>query len=120
MLFYKLKSLINKEMIIDVNGTIRSDEALDAFDKLIIDIQKKITTSVINKIILDFKNLRLINSSGIGKLLLFNKSLEECNVQLEIKELSPSLYQIFRFARIENILTIQKKDYSICKKRLMK
>lgn len=110
MLFYKLKSLTDKEMSIDINGTIRSDEALDALDKLIIDIQKKIEKLDLKSIFLDLKDLRLINSSGIGKLLLFNKSLKDSNIRLVIKELSPSLNQIFRFARIEDILEIQKKS----------
>ncbi len=108
MLVYKLVELTDLKIVINVAGSIRTDESLEEFDKLIMDVNRKVYELNLEEVILDFEGLHLINSSAIGKLLQFNKNLSKLKIELVISGLSHSLNQIFRFARIQDVLSIRE------------
>lgn len=87
-----------------LNGPIRSDESLDLFAELIENLLQ--TCDGIDKVVLNFQEVKLINSSGIGKMLMLNKELKNTNKHLYISSLSPALKQLFKFAKIEDVVHI--------------
>lgn len=110
MFAYKLKELLEDKISIKVSGTVRSDESLDKLDEMIQDIYVQVDTKKLTRVVLDFSSLRLINSSGIGKLLLLNRNLSGRKAKLILVGLAPALLQIFRFARIEDVITIRDRE----------
>ncbi len=58
------------------------------------------------KIILDFKNVLYIGSSGIGKILLFYKTLALKNQTLEIINTPPHILQLFNVLRLNTVFSI--------------
>ena len=101
--------IVQSEDIIRFNpeGSIRSDESLDVFAEM----SEKVTSLALKQrlnVIIDFSGLKLINSSGIGKLLMLNKSIKGNGLDFSITGLSPTLNQLFKFARIDAVLNIVK------------
>lgn len=89
-----------KKIIVKLVGSVRSDESLDKFS----DIVEELTLDLPDRgdiVLLDFEEIKLINSSGIGKMLVLNKTLMENDCKLYLYKLSPELKQLFKFARIE-------------------
>lgn len=84
-----------------LNGSIRSDDSLEIFSDVIAKLSDNMPEAGID-VVFDFSMVKLINSSGIGKMLLFNKFLLDSKSKLYIKGLSPALRQLFQFARIED------------------
>ena len=87
-----------------LNGPIRNDESLDLFSELIENLLQDCDS--FEKIVLNFNEVKLINSSGIGKMLMLNKELKAKNKKLFISSLTPALKQLFKFAKIEEIVHI--------------
>lgn len=92
-------------IVVKLNGSVRSDESLEIFSGLIAELNDKIRQRP-QSVVFDFTLLKLINSSGIGKMLVFNKVLLEGQNQLYLVGVSPALKQLFKFARIDKLLQI--------------
>lgn len=60
------------------------------------------------KIILDLSGLEFINSSGIGKLLIFYKKARHSGTETEIQGISEELFSLFRAIRLDKLITINK------------
>jgi len=95
----------NGYVIVKLTGSIRSDDALDSFTEIITQLSDKVLLKKIN-VVFDFTGLKLINSSGIGKMLVFNKFLLEKECNLYLTGVSPALRQLFKFARIDQLLKL--------------
>jgi anti-anti-sigma factor len=60
----------------------------------------------INKIIADFKQLRYVNSTGLGVLLHFNKSAKEKGGCFKIANLNENVYEIIEIIGAASLLDI--------------
>lgn len=57
---------------------------------------------------LDLSGLEFINSSGIGKLLLFIKKAKNLGKETEIKGISNDIFTLFKAIRLDKIIAIEK------------
>lgn len=60
------------------------------------------------KLILDFKELRLITSAGIGSLLKLYHEVNEWDCQLWIVGVQPGVEEIIRGSRLDQVLDLAK------------
>lgn len=82
---------------IDNEGTQKFQENLD-------DVLNKSG----QKISLDLSKLEFINSSGIGKLLIFYKKARHSGIETEINGISEELFSLFRAIRLDKLITIKR------------
>jgi anti-sigma B factor antagonist len=60
------------------------------------------------KVILDLSNVPTMGSSGIGKILMFFKSLKESNSVFEIKGIHENLYPFFKAVKLDKLFPISQ------------
>ncbi len=96
--------------IIDFCGSIRSSDELDDLSQVI----KHETNKSNVKLLLDFKEVDFINSSGLGRLILAAKKLSEESGTLSIMNLSEELDELFTFTKLkEKIATYKNEEEAI-------
>lgn len=98
-------SRLKKEVditIIDVSGSIKTNEDYDAFKNAIDDVLDKGCVNVL----LNFKSVNFINSSGLGRLILAAKRINGDNGSLKIAELSDDLRELFTFTRLDSKIQV--------------
>lgn len=62
----------------------------------------------LEKIIIDFSNVTSIDSSGIGKLLLLNKTQEDNGRQFMLRNISSDyIKKVFKMIKIDQVLLIE-------------
>jgi len=92
--------------IIDFSGSIRSSDELDNLSRVIDD---EIKTNNVN-LLLDFKEVDFINSSGLGRLILAAKKLSEQSGKLNIMNLSEELDELFTFTKLKEKIAVYKNE----------
>ncbi len=93
--------------VIELNGSIKTGEDYDAFKKAIDDVINKGCVNVV----LNFKSVNFINSSGLGRLILAAKRINEDNGALKIAELSDDLTELFAFTRLDSKIQIFETEH---------
>ncbi len=58
------------------------------------------------KVVMDLSLVPTIGSSGIGKILLFYKSLESIRSQFEIKGIQDNLHRLFKSVKLDKLFPI--------------
>ncbi len=93
------------------NGTIQmsiegriDNEGIQKFQENLDEVLNKSG----EKIQLDLSKLDFINSSGIGKLLIFYKKARHSGIETEIKGISEELFSLFRAIRLDKLITIKR------------
>jgi anti-anti-sigma factor len=61
-----------------------------------------------SKISLDFSKITFINSSGIGKLLLFYKKFKNKGGELVISGINDDVYALFKAILLDKLIKIEK------------
>jgi len=82
---------------VDNEGTAVFQEALD-----------KLFSMNPEKAIFDFTGLTFINSSGIGKLLLFYKKFKNKGGDIIISGINDDVYTLFKAIRLDKLITIER------------
>jgi len=59
---------------------------------------------------LNLKNVPITNSSGVGHILFFFKSLQQRNGKLEIRGVSKNLMEMFKLLNIQKLFPIQEEE----------
>ncbi|MDM8526197.1 STAS domain-containing protein [Desulfococcaceae bacterium HSG8] len=90
-------------VLFTVTGEIGEKEA-EALRKCFIELDR----SSVSEIIFDFSTVTHIGSSGIGKLLLFNKELSVCGGSIRIENVSEMVYDLFRLLKLDTILSVSR------------
>ncbi|MBI5816490.1 MAG: STAS domain-containing protein [Nitrospinae bacterium] len=93
-------------VILDLVGNIRTSEDYSEFKKSIDEVIDKGAA----KIIMNFAEVRFINSSGLGRLVLAAKKIKESNGVLGIINLSDDLKELFMFTRLDTKISIFKSE----------
>ena len=92
--------------IIDMSGNIKSPADLDSFSQVInAEIGREDT-----KILLNFKDVSFINSSGLGRLILASKKIAEISGTLQVTNLSEDLEELFTFTRLKDKMAVYKNE----------
>ena len=102
MMFTK-KELSAEEIMLEVHGALNGDTA-DQFQKNL----EELAASPHRVISLNLADVNAINSSCIGKILLFRKRLSEENRTIQIKGCSDSLYNTFQLIKFDKLITIDR------------
>jgi anti-sigma B factor antagonist len=69
---------------------------------------KEIILQKPQKVILDLSMVPTMGSSGIGKILMFFKSLKEGNSIFEIKGIHENLYSFFKVIKLDKLFPISQ------------
>jgi len=101
-------SFRNKQNItvIDLRGSIKTNEDYDVFKGAIDQAIEKGNP----KVLLNFREVNFINSSGLGRLILAAKNISEDNGQLKITDLSNDLKELFVFTRLDSKIPIYTSE----------
>jgi len=97
--------------VIDLAGNIRTNEDYSAFKNAIINV---IETGRKN-VVLNFKEVRFINSSGLGRLILAAKKAKENGGALKVASLSENLHELFSFTRLDSKIDIHPTEEAALK-----
>ena len=81
---------------VDNEGSVIFQQALDKFIE-----------SGDNNAVFDFKKLEFINSSGIGKLLIFHKKMTNSGRTSRIEGISEEILTLFKAIRLDKIIDIK-------------
>ncbi|MBI3590261.1 MAG: hypothetical protein HY094_02645 [Candidatus Melainabacteria bacterium] len=88
-----IKNLFNGEMtsneVIDSAFSLLENQALDR-----------------NEILINFQNLVFVSVYFLEKLESFIEKAKKLNVKVQIKNVPPSIYKVFRVARVNEILKL--------------
>lgn len=97
------KEINDEKAIIYLEGEIDFTNSQE-FKKELLELYNQNITEVE----IDFGKLESIDSSGLGKLLLFNKKLEEINGELTIKNVkSDYIREMFEMIQLEKVIKIE-------------
>jgi len=66
----------------------------------------KLNLNDIDKTVIDFKDVFHIGSAGIGKLLLFYKDFAIKGGQIELINVSKTLYDLFKVVKLDSLMKI--------------
>ncbi len=97
------KALSPEEMCLEVHGPL-SGEATNEFHKQLLELAAEKHKTVT----LDLSDVSTINSSSLGKILLFRKKLSEDGRTLRIKGCSDALFRTFQMIKFDTLISIQK------------
>lgn len=93
----------NGEAVIEIIEDLDSEQSGEAlriaFDSLFNQGKKRIT--------LDMSKVKIINSYGIGKILICDKKLKDDSGELVIKEANGFVDEIFKLLMLDKILVIR-------------
>ncbi|MBA7589628.1 hypothetical protein ES708_31715 [subsurface metagenome] len=97
------REISNEEINLQVTGPLNGEPA-DEFQKNL----EELATGSHKIITLNLKEVNSINSSSIGKILLFRKRLAEQDRTIQIKGCSDSLFNTFQLIKFDKLLAIEK------------
>lgn len=100
---FEQRNVSRDEVMLVVTGSL-SGERTTEFHRYMDDL-----VAVGNRVItLDLTKTDSINSSALGKILLFRKKLAEQDRTLQIKGCSDQLYKTFQMIKFDTLIPIQK------------
>jgi anti-anti-sigma factor len=100
---FERTNISKDEVLLSVVGSL-SGETTNEFHRQVEELAG--TSYAI--ISLDLSRTDAINSSALGKILLFRKKLAEQQRTLQIKGCSESLYKTFQMIKFDTLITIKR------------
>ncbi len=97
------KEVSKEEMVLQISGPLNGEPA-NEFQKHL----EELAAGPHKTITLDLAEVSSINSSCIGKILLFRKKLAEQDRTIRIRGCSDSLYNTFQLIKFDKLLSIEK------------
>ncbi len=92
--------------ILDLDGDIKSAEDMEAFSSAIDSELKENHTNIL----LNFQNVKFINSSGLGRLVLGAKKVAEVSGSLRVMNLANDLDELFTFTRLKEKINVYNSE----------
>ena len=94
-----------KEKVVSlvVNGRI-DNEGVQNFQEALTSLLEKES----EKVVLNFSQLEFINSSGIGKLLIFYKKSKSLGRETVIDGISDDIFTLFKAIRLDKLIDIKR------------
>ena len=97
------KAASPQEVVLEIHGPL-SGETTTEFHKLLQEISSEKCATVT----LNLANVSSINSSSLGKILLFRKKLMEEGRTLQIKGCSEALFKTFQMIKFDKLISIER------------
>jgi len=98
-----IKRLNDEKVVVSPAGEINFDNSQDLKKELL-----ALYNENYNVITVDFSSIESIDSSGLGKLLLFHKKLREKNGKLNIKNVqSDKIRKMFSLIHLDKVIEIE-------------
>ena len=91
----------SEAVVIHLNGRF-TYEVLPLFKEQVVEALKDVALYII----LDFENVRYIDSSGLGALIFLLNQTKKYNKKLLLVSLSPSVMNVFEQTKLQNHITI--------------
>jgi anti-sigma B factor antagonist len=91
-------------LIVKVSGSVDTSAA----EKLRSELYK-ITGQKPKKVVMDLSMVPTMGSSGIGKILMFFKSLDSSKASFEIKGIHENLFNIFKAVKLDKLFPISMR-----------
>jgi anti-sigma B factor antagonist len=86
-----------------VQGRI-DNEGIHSFQEALTSLLEKES----EKVVLNFSRLEFINSSGIGKLLIFYKKSKNLGRETVIEGISDDIFTLFKAIRLDKLIEIKR------------
>lgn len=102
MFDYKIETK-NNDLKLIVSGRIDS-EGTAAFQESL----NKVFEKPEEKAVLDLSGLLFINSSGIGKLLIFYKKFKNSGREIKIEGINEDVFALFKAIRLDKLIEIKR------------
>jgi anti-anti-sigma factor len=100
---FQVKQVSREEVVLEITGSL-SGEATGEFHRQI----DELASGKSSKITLDLSKTATINSSALGKILLFRKKLAEQERTLQIRGCSDSLFKTFQMIKFDTLISIKQ------------
>ncbi|MGA2479039.1 MAG: STAS domain-containing protein [Spirochaetia bacterium] len=100
---FDVKQVSKEEVILAVTGAL-SGETAAGFHH----IMEELASGKSSKITLDLSKTPTINSSVLGKILLFRKKLAEQERTLQIRGCSEGLFKTFQMIKFDTLISIKQ------------
>jgi anti-sigma B factor antagonist len=91
-------------LIVKVSGAVDTSAAEILRSEL-----NKIAGQRPKKVVMDLSMVPTMGSSGIGKILMFFKSLDSSKASFEIKGIHENLYNIFKAVKLDKLFPISMR-----------
>ncbi len=98
------KELSTEQLLLRISGPL-DGEAVVTFQEYI----EELLAGSHKTIIFDLSEVEAINSSSLGKILLFRKKLIDQQRSLQIRGCSDQLYKTFKMIMFDRIIDIKKE-----------
>ncbi len=98
------KELSKEQILLQINGPIEG-QSVEIFQQYL----DELLASPYNTIIFDLSKSDCIDSSSLGKILVFRKKLIDQKRSLQIRGCSDELYKIFKLIMFDRIIDIKKE-----------
>jgi anti-sigma B factor antagonist len=83
------------------------------------DLMEKLNATTEERVILDFRRVKFMSSSMLGKLVQVHKKSKEFKVQLKLCAIDPEIRQVFKITRLDKVFDIEA-DEAAARKAFMK
>jgi anti-anti-sigma factor len=97
------KSVSKDEVVLTVIGSL-TGETTNEFQKRV----EELSAGNWSRITLDLSKTPSINSSALGKILLFRKQLAERERTLQIRGCSETLFKTFQMIKFDTLISVEK------------
>jgi anti-anti-sigma factor len=97
------KETSREEIVLSVQGPLSGETTAEFQTKM-----EELTSGRYLTVTLDFSQTPSINSSALGKILLFRKKLAEGGRTLQIVGCSDPLFKTFQMIKFDTLVTIRK------------
>jgi anti-anti-sigma factor len=101
---FEREAVSKNEIVLQVPGSL-SAETTNEFQKQVEELSKESWSTIT----LDLSRTMSINSSALGKILLFRKRLAEQERVLQIRGCSEALFKTFQMIKFDTLISIKKQ-----------
>jgi anti-sigma B factor antagonist len=71
-------------------------------------LQDMVSRAPVPKMVIDFRNVTNMSSSALGMLITLHKRIREANGQLRLCNIQPTIEEVFKITRLDEIFQIHK------------
>jgi anti-anti-sigma factor len=93
--------------IVFVDARILDETKLEQVARDLLEVLNKTTEE---RVILDFRNVKFMSSSMLGKLVLVHKKATEFKAKLKLCSIDPEIRQVFKITKLDKLFDIEPDE----------
>lgn len=93
--------------IVFEDARILDETKLEQLSRDLLELLNKTTEE---RVILDFRNVKFMSSSMLGKLIQVNKKAGEFKVKLKFCGIDPEIRQVFKITKLDKVFDIEADE----------